>query len=167
MKPIFQTKFGAPGGNCFAACIASVFELDSAEDVPNFCYDTPDGKDWMEAASNWCRERFGFGLFTVRAPEGADYDEQARYMRNFFARSHAYMICGVKTTRGVLHAVIFRDGKLVHDPYPGGSAIVGRVVDFTVFFPIDPVAARASTTFACPQMVPDNPSQRHSADVSA
>lgn len=37
MKPAMQTKFGEYEGDCFAACIASLFELP-IEDVPDLCY---------------------------------------------------------------------------------------------------------------------------------
>ena len=138
MIPVIQTKVGVPGGNCFAACLASLFELPSADDVPNFCYDVPDGEDWMEPASRWCIEQFGFGLFTMRSPEGAEWDDAARYMSQFFERSGAYVIAGVHTARGRhLHAVVMQAGKVIHDPYPGGSEVVGRPVDYTILFPVD------------------------------
>lgn len=163
MIPVTQTKTGAPGGNCFAACLASLFELPSADDVPNFCYDVPEGEDWMEPASKWCAEQFGFCLFTLRSPEGAEWDDTAEYMRSFFARSGAFVIAGVHTARGRhLHAVIMRDGEVVHDPYPGGSEIVGRPVDWTVLFPVDvadhtagrvrPHAARAGRGLSGPEL---------------
>ena len=138
MIPVQQTIVTAPGGNCFAACLASVFELSSATEVPNFCYDVPEGEDWMAAASAWCVDQFGFGLFTLRSPDGPDWDASAEYMREFFARTGAYVIAGVHTARGPhLHAVVMRAGRVVHDPYPGGSEIVGRPVDFTLLFPVD------------------------------
>jgi hypothetical protein len=143
MKPVYQTKFGFPDGNCFAACIASIFELPSADDVPNFC---SIAEDWVKAASDWCAEKFGFALIALRYPPEEQYADSAAYMMDFFGHSGAYVICGVRTTRGHLHAVIYRGGKLVHDPHPEGSEIVGRVEDFTILFPLD-VAKFTAATF--------------------
>ncbi len=35
MKPVDQTTFGHPGGNCFSACVASLLEM-SVDQVPYF-----------------------------------------------------------------------------------------------------------------------------------
>lgn len=51
MKPIDQTTFGVPGGNCFSACVASLLEL-SIDDVPYFmgdCDEDGDGGDSMRS----------------------------------------------------------------------------------------------------------------------
>lgn len=43
MKPVDQTTFGFPGGNCFSACIASLLEMP-LDDVPYFMHG-----DWYDA----------------------------------------------------------------------------------------------------------------------
>ena len=48
MKPVDQTILTAPGGNCFAACVASILELPLA-DVPNFCSE----ERWWNALQIW------------------------------------------------------------------------------------------------------------------
>jgi hypothetical protein len=139
MVPVFQTILTAPGGNCFSACIASIFEIPDVNDVPNFCYEVPAGDDWMFVASMWCIKRFGLGLLTIRVPNLPEYEKDSRYTEQFFGRSSAYVIAGIKTARGPLHAVVYKDDEMVHDPYPGGSLMVGRVVDWTIFFAVDPL----------------------------
>jgi hypothetical protein len=63
MKPIYQTRFGgseAPGeeqGNCFAACLASVFEC-ALEDVPDFAGTIVDGR-WFGIITEWLWEVYG------------------------------------------------------------------------------------------------------------
>ena len=61
MKPVYQTIFGKTNGNCFAACIASILEMD-LEDVPHFC--RGDNPEWMFDLNEWLYQ-FGLGALTV------------------------------------------------------------------------------------------------------
>ena len=58
MKPVDQTRFGCPGGNCYQAVIASILELD-LEEVPDFMNM---GSGMTEALYKWCSERELFPL---------------------------------------------------------------------------------------------------------
>jgi hypothetical protein len=60
MIEIKQTTFG-DHGNCFAACVASIFEL-SLGDIPDFCNLPP---DWWEGFQKWLKER-GFCAIEIR-----------------------------------------------------------------------------------------------------
>src|SRR5690606_41102744 len=58
LRPIDQTTFGFPGGNCFSACIASLLELD-IEQVPYFM--EPEDA-WQENLVRWLAPR---GLYPI------------------------------------------------------------------------------------------------------
>lgn len=112
MKPVFQTKFGVPGGNCLAACLASLsglpietFELEYVED-------------------RWLAQ-----LDELLQPLGYTYVEFDP-VQAFGWCGECYMIGGGKSPRGFEHAVIirhligrkgFHEYEWVHDPHPDGG----------------------------------------------
>jgi hypothetical protein len=108
MKPVRQTQLSdhARGvrGNCLRAAIASLLELE-IEDVPAF-EELSDGA-WFPALLDFLRER-GYGFDQMDAT-----DEPTGYV----------IACG-DSPRGIYHAVIYRDGRLAHDPHPSGAGLV-------------------------------------------
>jgi hypothetical protein len=68
VKPVDQTTFGAPGGNCFSACVASLLEIPLSE-VPYFMGDGPIEQeyDWFNPFLAWLRER---GWWAIPLPVG-------------------------------------------------------------------------------------------------
>jgi hypothetical protein len=67
MTPILQTIHGYPHGNCFQACVASIFDLP-IEQVPHFM--DGDNSQWWEPCRSWAAER-GFNACWI-APEESD-----------------------------------------------------------------------------------------------
>ena len=67
MKPIFQDKFGAPGGNCLQACVASVMEL-TIDEVPHFCDEAGERSHLINMAQ-WFAERGAALVFFKIAPD--------------------------------------------------------------------------------------------------
>ncbi len=127
MKPVFQTKFSDDEnphrGNCFAACVASLFELD-IEKVPAFENMMRD-QEWWKVFDLFCRERgYEPWLLSTVSP----------------LKPAGLCIVGGKSPRvsNVLHAVIFDKWKMVHDPHPSGEGIVGDPEDFIILNPLDP-----------------------------
>ena len=107
MIKIFQTDTSPETGNCFAACVASILELDSIPDFKKI----EDRDQWNEQIEKFL-EPFGLWLheFYCDNPDG-------------FERIPGYSIqCG-PVDDGVFHSVVAFDGKLVHDPFPGGDGI--------------------------------------------
>lgn len=110
MKPVEQTKGGPPDGNCFAACIASVLELELA-DVPNFVAYGAD--EWWDRLQDFLR---GYGL------EMYDFlpaDEPEGWHPN------GYWLAGVdslnlgidpETGEPYRHCVVMHGGTLAWDP---------------------------------------------------
>lgn len=134
MIPISQNLFYDPdpsaiGGNCFQACVASIFELD-LECVPHFCADQTDGR-WFLAFDEWCRKNYGLQPILLRypfTPHGVFFGE-------------GYAIRSGHSARGCLHSVVVLDGNVVHDPHPDRSGLLDHVDD--IFFVVrDPALHR-------------------------
>lgn len=120
MKKIYQTKFGLPHGNCMAACIFSLLELDiPLESTPDFM--TFD--DWATAVNDWFKDKMiPYRLLSV--------EPNARLLTMI---EGSIVIAGGPGPRGIDHAVLWKDGEIIHDPHPAGGGI-SKVVDFTMFF---------------------------------
>lgn len=112
MKPINQTQFyeeGKTTGNCQQAATASLLGLDLC-DVPNFM-EHPHGfwqSFWEFIASR--------GLIAIELSGERVFD--------------CYHLAYGPSPRGVSHAVVYRDGKLAHDPHPSRAGLLS--VDTTV-----------------------------------
>lgn len=101
MKKIFQTRFGYPHGNCHAACLASIFELD-IESIPAWGVDL----DWYEKFTEWCIQMFGMQPIDIEAESSV-----------FVPRGY-YIINGESKNGDFWHSVVGKDGEIVHDPHP-------------------------------------------------
>ncbi len=99
---VYQTEFG-PGGNCYAACLATILQLDLSE-VPDFR-----GEDWDLRAEDWLHQRGYTCCFT------AGRHESLKECRN---RPRGWSILGHQVLNGHIHSAVFLDGKLFHDPSP-------------------------------------------------
>lgn len=112
MKPVVQTKIHIPGeqdGNCFAACVASLFEVE-LDSVPNFVeFQGPLG--WWDAARAWCRE-CGYDIARIEKLN------DVMLWSDCPPGDHA--LATIRSPRGDwLHTVVIdREGVVVHDPYP-------------------------------------------------
>jgi len=114
MKPVKQTIFGKSTGNCWAACVASLLEID-LEEVPNFCAKY-DNDRWFAETRKWLRTR---GLEMLMLELSSDVD-----LADLFG--HIYWIAGGKSPRGRYnHATIYRGAELVHDPHPDDTGLRG------------------------------------------
>lgn len=120
MKPVIQTRFGRPLGNCWAASIASVLELpleavDWSADMPADEIEPPGATD---CSAEWIRRRVqrlrDLGFWEIRNINPKDADG--------LPRDAHYLMLGT-TTRGVGHVVVGRNGRQVHDPNPDGLGL--------------------------------------------
>lgn len=106
MKPVFQTKAheGDVRGNCLRASLASILEIE-IEDMPAF-EDMP-ASSWRSELERWlARQGYRLDESREKAPSGCHF------------------IAVGKDRQGRTHAVVALEGKMVHDPYPGGAGIV-------------------------------------------
>lgn len=131
MIPVYQTMFG-PFGNCQSACIASLLELPLSA-VPNFNHpDDPDSFNYHVRQYAWLETR-GLSILTF---DTSEID---------LSQSKGWFIAGGKSPRGnFLHAVIWHNGKMVHDPHPDGRGIES-VTEADLLYPIDPWLHRLVT----------------------
>lgn len=97
MKPVMQTKF-KDNGNCFPAALASILEIP-LEEVPEPQHDNP---RWLGPYRRWLNKRFGLSL---------EWFEAADRRKPF-----GYSIASLETGEEYGHAVVFFNGKPVHDP---------------------------------------------------
>jgi hypothetical protein len=110
MKPVDQTLFGVGEGNCFAACVASILELN-LDSVPNFCADNAD-TEWYMQFIKWLAPR-GLAPLTQQFP--GDPDNFMAWVRKCAPRIP--WIAGGPTERG-MHCCVYVGDQLVHDPNP-------------------------------------------------
>lgn len=118
MIPVYQsiTKHDPDNGqigDCFRACICSLLELP-IEKVPHFATYPQD--QWWSRVIDYMDAK-GYKVFCGFGAQ-ADPKDKALY----------YIATGT-SLRGFLHSVIYREGKLVHDPHPDGGGVVD-IVDY-------------------------------------
>jgi len=117
MKPVDQTKFGFEDGNCGAACIASILEIP-LESIPNFHGEDPsDPKLYWKNVRKWCADK-PFILISISISEGYDPKE---FLKD------CWVIASGPSPRGTKewhrHAVVWRNGEIVHDPHPSREGL--------------------------------------------
>ena len=123
MKPIDQTILDNSKGNCWAACLASIFEvpLESIPGPSGVAEEFwPDYHAWLNARNatvvslgrgEWIPD--GFVIGSVMSPRFPDSQ----------------------------HAVVIHNGKVVHDPHPSKASLkddLSDVVGVDLIFPLDP-----------------------------
>jgi hypothetical protein len=101
-RPVRQSRFGDPDGNCFEACIATITGIP-LEDIPHFLSD-----DWYAEYRVWLRAK-GWNLIWWDAGAGAEPPGIA--------------IASGTSERGLPHSVVYRDGVLTHDPHPSDAGL--------------------------------------------
>jgi len=123
MKPVYQTKFGDGEGNCFAACIASLLEID-IDSIPDF-YQLYKNEWWLKFIE-WIEP---FGLTPIMLNDDPT---------NKLPIHNCYYLVGGMSPRGIGHSVIYLNGNLVHDPHPNGeglSEIWDTIIFVRTFYP--------------------------------
>lgn len=110
MKPVMQTKFGDPEGNCFEASIASYLGIP-LEDVPVMAPMRTDMNVFWATLLEWLQEHHGLCL--VRAPS-----------KGTWVPPGVYHLIGGLGPRGLRHAGVGKGGVLVHDPHPEGGGLL-------------------------------------------
>lgn len=114
MKPVDQSKTLDAGqrGNCLAASLASIFEIELTQ-VPEF-EELPPGQ-WKTHLADWVASK---GQMIVKRPPG-DYNPDQYYIAVGLSK------------RGVRHATVALDGAVVHCPHPSRAGIESVEYIFT------------------------------------
>lgn len=94
-------------GNCWQTVIACILEKE-IEEIPHFVdIDDKGGKNWFHHTIEFLNN-IGWDLYQYS--EYPDYD--------------GYVLVSGKSPRGNFHhVVIYKNGKLFHDPHPSGEGI--------------------------------------------
>lgn len=168
MKPVDQTRFGGPldppetRGNCMEACVASIFEL-SLDDVPAL-----EGDDWAAPLRRWLQAR-GLDCVTVGRPDDGKgfgaFDLDAWGVLAVPSRFHR-----MSTGEPALHAVVWRAGKVEHDPSSRSRALgpwdAADGVTLDLFVALDPaVVVRQGSEIA--DLQPDDEDDEDDLDDEA
>ncbi len=124
MKKVYQTKYGEEHGNCYQACLASLLEIELC-DVPDFC-NLYSADAWFLRLNIWLRQ---FGLATLCVEVDHTDIIIKEHLRD------CYVIASGKTKEGVLHSVIWLNGKIVHNPNVNCAGIEPETTD--IIFPCD------------------------------
>lgn len=117
---IDQTVLGKKG-NCQSACLAMLLGL-RLDQVPNF----NDFEDYNGAMQSFLGE-LGYAILT--------FPISAIELR---ALQRGFAIVGGMSPRGYLHAVLYRNGELWHDPHPERGGV--EVSSMDVVYPLRPFA---------------------------
>lgn len=130
MRQVHQTKGGAPGGDCFRAAVASVFDVD-LEQVPDFMNDygdprNPHDEAWIAPFVDWTRERYGL----IPTPVPYEYVSTLRLPLTGIA-------VGWTAEDGSLHAVVYRDGRFWWNP---GGDTFGNLHEPLILWTFSPAA---------------------------
>jgi hypothetical protein len=120
MRPIDQTVFGAPMGNCLPACVASLLHLELVQ-VPHFGAD-----GWLDALRAWLAPRGFWPAYCELTPDG-------------WRPEGLYILAGKSPRGSYLHAVVAEGSRIVHDPHPSRAGLLSYA-DATILVPFDPYA---------------------------
>ena len=131
MKPVDQDRFGHGEGNCYAAAIASILELD-LEELRAF-------------------ERLYLGYWSGAIHGHHDFEKRGAYLRELRRLGvtavtlscatgdrivpKGYSIADGPSPRGIDHSCVALDGELVHDPHPSRGGLV-EVKFYEVLVPV-------------------------------
>lgn len=133
MIPLMQTDLSFNTGNCGEACIASILEI-SLSDVPQLHdSDNPqDGNIYCKNLRSFL-DQFGLSFIDLAMSEGHD-------PKDFF--KDCWVIATGLSPRATEkwhnHAVVWRNGKIIHDPHPSGDGLVD-IDTYGVFIEKNPV----------------------------
>lgn len=122
MTPVHQDRFYDPDappeqqrGNCLTAVVASLLDLPLNE-VPNFVQDHVDHDADNHREWDWWHRLVKFLHDHGWALHSATLDANPG--------EHLWVSGKSPRADGIHHAVIYRDGVMVHDPHPDGTGIL-------------------------------------------
>lgn len=127
MKPVVQTDLTFKTGNCGEACIASILEIPLS-DIPIF-----HNSEKEQDGETYCRnlrkfvQQFGLSYIDV---EFNDAHDPKDFLKD------CWVVATGPSPRGTeewhKHAVVWRNGDIVHDPHPSNKGL--NKIDLYGFF---------------------------------
>ena len=119
MIPLIQSDLTFKTGDCFRTCIASILEWE-LDAVPNF--NIPSTAQFEENLIKWC-ERQDFILLDVTL-------EDPSLLQDCWVVASGL---SPRATNGQHHSVVWKSGKMIHDPHPSGAGLDGEPLTYTIF----------------------------------
>lgn len=138
-RKVMQTKFGGPDspedeiGDCWAACLATMLGCELGTVPEALRLETDDDKRQQTY-------RDFLGQYNLR-PVAWNFDKYTDEMMESFWESLGDVLTHVtgKSPRGDFnHGVVYKNGKLFHDPHPSGDGVLD-VAFIEFWLPIDPI----------------------------
>lgn len=132
MIPIMQTDFTFETGNCGEACVASILEIEPL-DIPSL-YNPKDSEDGLVYAKNLRVFLSGFGLSYI------DLSMREGYLPEDFFKDCWIIATGLSprgTKKWHRHGVVWRNGKIMHDPHPSGDGL-SEIDMYGIFIMMNP-----------------------------
>ena len=133
MIPIKQTDLTFETGNCGEACIASILEIELS-DIPSLQNpdDPSDGHTYCRNLRNFLNQ-FGLSYIDVEMANG-------HHATEFF--KDCWIIATGTSPRATedwhKHAVVWKNGKIIHDPHPSKKGLK-KIEMYGVFIERNPV----------------------------
>lgn len=119
MKPVEQTKFGYPDGNCMMACVASITEIP-LDELPDLRTEADlVGKSWWYVSEKALAKN-GWIILWHEV-------EVDKLIPPGWSIANGDSPRGITNKDGspVGHSVVVFDGELKHDPHPSDSGLDG------------------------------------------
>jgi hypothetical protein len=110
MKPVMQTNFGDPDGNCWNAVLASLLECP-LEGIP---FEVGRDPGYWQKYSQWLLSAYGLVLLDFRA----NWPKQSPLV----PKGHHGM--SGPGPRDLVHSVVGLNGRILHDPHPAGGGLL-------------------------------------------
>ncbi len=136
MIPIMQTDLTFETGNCGEACIASILELELSDILIFGNPDNPeDGKFYCKSIRNFLN-KFGYSYIDIEMSK--EYDP-IDFLKD------CWVIATGKSPRATKkeqrHAVVWKNGEIIHDPHPSGDGLK-EIEMYGVFIKMNPSIKR-------------------------
>jgi len=120
----FSDKDKGTKGNCLSACLANLLSIDLTL-IPNFAYL---GDAWFPAFSSFLKEngyRFKGTYYFSSISDQASMGTWEDLLKINEGINGVYITAGPSPRlEGVGHAVLYKDGNLLHDPHPSREGIL-------------------------------------------
>lgn len=129
MRPVQQTKFGSPDGNCFSACVATIFELP-LDHVPDF-----KGDRWRENLTDWLFSNYSLVPQFIQTKLGGGLIVQTEIPHLIYS-----IACG-PGPRGPRHSVVRLGPSMAWDPHPDATGLK-EMDEYILFVTPNPLALK-------------------------
>jgi hypothetical protein len=116
--------------DCFSTCLGIILQVHP-KNIPNWNAVAGLGDDnaqWWAAVRDWLRPR-GWGILNLSV------------LPNVLETIEGLYIVSGKTPRGLMHATVWLDGKMLHDPHPDASGLT-EVESIDLLYPLVPFLLR-------------------------